>query len=92
LEFTVERLEGLQRGKARHSRAHGEVFLQLRGRLLGQQAVEEVGIGMCLFARLLEEGLKAFMDFEPLKLLQTLVDATHVGMFHSTLLARGAAR
>ena len=55
LEFEVEGIERLLKGKARHRDAHGEVLLGLGTDLQGEELVEEIGVRDVAFGGLLEQ-------------------------------------
>src|SRR5262244_2947570 len=95
----VEGLEALDEGETGQVGTHGDVLGGLGGDLLGQQRVEEVGVGGLLGGGLLEHRLQALAAFEEPQPLHLLVQAFELGGAHErtarmasgSTIGRGAA-
>ena len=64
LSAPVEGLEGLDEWEAGEIGAHGNIFLSLRGDLLGEDGVQKVRSAPLLGTGLLQEGLQSFATLE----------------------------
>jgi len=75
LEGEVERLEGLDVGKLSEGGPEGDVFFLLGGDLLGEDLVQEVGVGDTVLGRLLKGRLEAFLDPVEPEMAEVVLDA-----------------
>jgi len=79
----VEGVQALHEGEARQVGPHGDVLGRLRGDLLGEQGVEEVGVGGFLGGGLLEQRLQALAALEEPQPLHLLLQALELGGAHA---------
>ena len=68
--------------------AHGDVLGRLGGDLLGEQRVEEVGVGGLLGGGLLQQGLQPLAALEQPQPLHVLLQALELGGAHADTAAR----
>src|SRR4029450_3925455 len=88
----VEGVESLNEGEAGQLRAHGDVLRRLGGHFLGEDLVEEVGVGKLLGGGVLELGLEPIATLEQPQALQVLLEALELGGGHAGTPASAKSR
>ena len=74
LEGEVEVLQRLHERELGHGRAHGDVFLLLRGHFPSQKLVQEVGVGKIGLGRFLQAALELVVDSGESKMTKIFLD------------------
>ena len=81
----VEGVQPLDEGEAGEVGAHGDVLGGLRGNLLGEDLVQEVGVGELLGRGLLQHRLEPLPALEEPQPLQMLVQSLELGGLHDAI-------
>src|SRR5262245_3358771 len=79
----VEALQALDEGEAGELGAHADMLGRLGSDFLGEDLVEEVGVGHLLGGGLLEQGLQALPALEQPQALEVLLEALELGGAHA---------
>src|SRR5262249_9160737 len=79
----IEALQALDEREPRQLRPHGDVLGGLGSDLLGEDLVEEVGVGALLGRGVLEQGLETLPALEETETLQVLLKALELGRGHA---------